>query len=212
MKIKCLFIDDEPLALKILESFAKEFEELEVIGCFTNPLEALRALEDTDVDVIFCDINMPKINGLDVVRNLKTAPLIIITTAYREYAVESFQLNVFDYLVKPIPFDRFLKSVQKITHQLQLENNTQEIVKTEPDKDYAFYKVDKKLIKIYFDDILFVESLKDYIKIFTKQGNYVVYKSLSKITAELPLSAIFASSSFLHCGDYLESRLLMAIA
>lgn len=185
MKIKCLIIDDEPLAIKVVENHLKEFQNFEVIETFNNPIEALSLLEKGNVDVLFLDINMPKMNGLDFAKTLNSKMNVVITSAYREYAVESFDLNVLDYLVKPIPFNRFLKTINKITQKVYLQKGIQK-EEGSNNESFIFLKVDKKLIKIKFEDILYVESLKDYIKVFTTSGNYLVHKSLTSITEELP--------------------------
>lgn len=185
MKIKSVIIDDEPLAIKVVENHLKEFQNFEVISTFNNPIEALPLLEKGDVDVLFLDINMPKMNGLDFARTLNSKTNVVITTAYREYAVESYDLNVLDYLVKPIPFSRFLKTVNKITQQVYQQRGGKKEEESSNDS-FIFLKVDKKLVKIKFDDILYVESLKDYIKVFTTTENYLVHKSLTSITEELP--------------------------
>lgn len=184
MNIKCLIIDDENLAIKIIEEHLKQFDNFEIIGTFNNPLKAYPLLEQTKIDVIFLDINMPEMSGFTFIENLSYKPLIVITTAYREYAVKSFELNVLDYLVKPIPFNRFLKTVNKIYHEMHLNNaSTESIIKNDP---HIFLKVNKKLVKVNLNDILYIESLKDYIKVITKLGDYVVHKSLTAITEELP--------------------------
>jgi DNA-binding LytR/AlgR family response regulator len=185
MKIKCVIIDDEPLAIKVIENHLKEFQNFEVIETFNNPIEALPLLEKGAVDVLFLDINMPKMNGLDFANTLNSKMNIVITSAYREYAVESYDLNVLDYLVKPIPFNRFLKTINKITQQVYLQKGIQK-EEDSSNESFIFLKVDKKLVKIKFEDILYVESLKDYIKVFTTSGNYLVHKSLTSITEELP--------------------------
>jgi DNA-binding LytR/AlgR family response regulator len=185
MKIKCLIIDDEPLAIKIIENYLSDFKNIELVATFNNAISALSIIDEQHIDVIFLDINMPKMSGLDFLRSLKIKPQIVITTAYREYAVESFDLDVLDYLVKPIPYGRFVKSINKITNQLQLEKDKLDdvIIKEEP---YIFLKVDKKLMKIKLNDILFIESLKDYIKVMTTLGDYLVHKSMNSISEELP--------------------------
>ena len=185
MKIKCVIIDDEPLAIKVVENHLKEFQNFEVIETFNNPIEALPLLEKGAVDVLFLDINMPKMNGLDFANTLNSKMNIVITSAYREYAVESYDLNVLDYLVKPIPFNRFLKTINKITQQVYLQKGIQK-EEDSSNESFIFLKVDKKLVKIKFKDILYIESLKDYIKVFTTLGNYLVHKSLTSITEELP--------------------------
>lgn len=185
MKIKCIIIDDEPLAGEVIATHLKEFSNMELLGSYTNPLDALLLIESGEVDAVFIDINMPKMNGLDFIRSLDASPYFIITTAYREYAVESFDLDVFDYLVKPIPFTRFLKSINKLSQKMMTEQSAEQ-VQPSNEKSFIFLKVDKKLIKIKFEDIYFIESLKDYIKVFTKTGDYLAHKSLSGITEELP--------------------------
>lgn len=187
MKIKCVIIDDERLAIEVIENHLKSFDNIEIVASFNNPLKAYPILEREKIDVIFLDINMPQMTGFSFIENLSNKPLIVITTAYREYAVKSFELNVLDYLVKPIPFTRFLKTVNKIYQQVYMnsaggDSNLQQ----EP---HIFLKVNKKLLKINLNDILYIESLKDYIKVITKLGDYVVHKSLSAITEELPQSS-----------------------
>ena len=152
MKIKCIIIDDEPLAIDVIKKYLKEFQNFELIDTFNNPLAAITTIEKYDIDVIFLDINMSKMNGLEFVRNLETKLNIVITTAYREYAVESYELDALDYLVKPIPFNRFLKAVNKITQRVYIQRGIKkdDLVNNE---SFIFLKVDKKLVKIIFDDI-----------------------------------------------------------
>lgn len=186
MKIKCVIIDDEPLAISVIENHLKNFDHVEIIETFNNPLKAYRVLEQEKIDVIFLDINMPQMTGFAFIENLSYKPLIVITTAYREYAVKSFELNILDYLVKPIPFNRFLKTVNKIYQQVYVSSASADAsLQQEP---HIFLKVNKKLVKINLNDILYIESLKDYIKVITTLGDYVVHKSLSSITEELPQS------------------------
>ncbi|WP_435136310.1 LytR/AlgR family response regulator transcription factor [Formosa sp. A9] len=186
MKIKCVIIDDESLAIKVIEDHLKNFDHIEVVATFTNPLKAYPILEQEKIDVIFLDINMPQLSGFAFVENLSYKPLIVITTAYREYAVKSFELNVLDYLVKPIPFNRFLKTINKVYQQVYINNATADLnLQQEP---HIFLKVSKKLIKVNLNDILYIESLKDYIKVITTLGDYVVHKSLTAISEELPQS------------------------
>jgi DNA-binding LytR/AlgR family response regulator len=186
MKIKCVIIDDEPLAIKVVENHLKEFQNFEVIETFNSPIEALPLLDKGNVDVLFLDINMPKMNGLDFAEIIKSKTNVIITTAYREYAVESFDLNVLDYLVKPVPFNRFLKTINKITQQVYLQKGETQKEEESKNDSFIFLKVDKKLVKIKFETILYIESLKDYIKVLTITDNYLVHKSLTGITEELP--------------------------
>lgn len=185
MKIKCIIIDDEPLAIKVIKNHLSEFENIELVATFNMAISALPDIESNEIDVIFLDINMPKMNGLDFLRTLTNRPHIVITTAYREYAVESFDLDVLDYLVKPIPFGRFIKAINKVYSRINLEKDklTENSFKEDP---YIFLKVDKKLMKIKLNDILYIESLKDYIKVNTVLGDYLVHKSMTSISEELP--------------------------
>ena len=185
MKIKCIIIDDEPLAIKVIQNHLSDFPHMELVATFNTAISALPIIENGEIDVVFLDINMPKMSGLDFLRSLPINPHIVITTAYREYALESFDLDVLDYLVKPIPFSRFLKAITKINNKVGIEKDkTNEIsFKEEP---FIFLKVDKKLMKIKLNDILFIESLKDYIKVFTIAGDYLVHKSMNSISEELP--------------------------
>lgn len=186
MKIRCVIIDDEPLAINVIENHLKNFDHLEIVATFTNPLKAYGTLKQEKIDVIFIDINMPQMTGFTFIENLNYKPLIVITTAYREYAVKSFELNVLDYLVKPIPFNRFLKTMNKVYQQIYITNTSSDAsLQQEP---HIFLKVNKKLVKVNLNDILYLESLKDYIKVITLLGDYVVHKSLSAITDELPQS------------------------
>ena len=185
MKITCAIIDDEPLAIQVIESHLKQFNNIEITDTFNNPLKAFEVLQINKPDVIFLDINMPQMTGFTFLQSLSYKPLVVVTTAYREYAVESFELDVTDYLVKPIPFNRFLKTINKIYQIKQLKSTSESNLQQEP---HIFLKVNKKLIKVYLTDILFVESLKDYIKVITNLGDYVVHKSLTAITEELPSS------------------------
>ena len=174
-----------PSEKKSTQKNLKDFQNIELVATFNTAIAALPTIEKNEVDVIFLDINMPKMSGLDFLRSLPTKPHIVITTAYREYAVESFDLDVLDYLVKPIPFSRFLKAINKITNRIGLEKEKINEVSFQ-EEPYIFLKVDKKLMKIKLNDILYIESLKDYIKVITVLGDYLVHKSMTSISEELP--------------------------
>ncbi|MCB4808952.1 response regulator transcription factor [Tamlana sp. 62-3] len=185
MKTKCLIIDDEPLAINVIKNYLDQIENFEVIKTFTNAIECLNFLKESTVDVIFVDINMPVLDGLNLIKSLENPPLIIVTTAYEEFALETYELDVLDYLVKPIEFPRFMKSLNKVNKRL--ENNTA-VNKPQNDRPaYLFVKIDKKKMKkIYLDEILTVESLKDYLKINTTTGKYIIHSTLSDFTDLLP--------------------------
>jgi len=185
MQLNCLIIDDEEMAIKVIENHLLEFPDIKVIGTFQNPMAALPIIENEAIDLIFLDINMPKVSGLDFLRNITLKPHVIITTAYREFAVESFELNVADYLVKPIPFARFLKAINKVNNLIELGKG----IPTEllgKEQAHIFLKSNKKLVKVYLNEILFIESLKDYIKIATTAGDFMILKSITAIQDELP--------------------------
>jgi len=185
MIIKSIIIDDEYLAVSIIESYLEEFKNIEIVGVYKNPLEALPILEKGEIDVVFLDINMPRMNGIEFLKSLQKYPQVIITTAYKEYAIESYELDVLDYLVKPIPFNRFLKSINKLMARfisLEKVKSSNEFAQA----PHIFLKVDRKLVKVFLNDILYIESLRDYIKVSSVEGNYVSHKSLTSITEELP--------------------------
>lgn len=183
MKTKCLIIDDEPLAINVIKNHLKEFNDIELVSTFTNAIDALSFLKDNNADLIFLDINMPLLDGLNFIKSLEKKPLIIITTAHIEYAVESYELDVLDYLVKPIPFPRFVKAINKVSKNLNHQKSN--IIQTE--KPYFFIKIDKKKMKkIYLDEILVIESLKDYLKITTLNKRFIIHQTLSSFTDQLP--------------------------
>lgn len=182
--LKAVIIDDEPLAVNVIKKYINEVKELELIETFTNAVEASSYVQKNAVDILFLDINMPILNGLDFLDNLTNKPMVIITTAHEEYALNCYELEAIDYLVKPIPFPRFLKAVNRV---LELKSNTKEIGSEKDEVDHLFIKVDKKKHqKIYFADISIVESLKDYIRIKTSKGNFIAHRTLSSFTDELP--------------------------
>lgn len=184
MKIKCVLIDDEPLAIKVLQNYFTNFTDFEVIGTFNNSLEALDFINSTTVDAVFLDINMPMMTGFELISLIETKTKVIITTAFREFAAESYDLDVLDYLVKPIPLPRFIKCINKITTEYNLKNNIK--VETTKGDSHIFIKVDKKMMKINIEEILFVEGMKEYIKVVTPDKTYITHKSLTSLSEELP--------------------------
>ena len=184
MKIKCVLIDDEPLAIKVLLNYFENFSEFEIIGTFNNSLEGLEFINSNNVDAVFLDINMPMMTGFELISLLENKTRIVITTAFREFAAESYDLEVLDYLVKPIPLPRFIKCIHKIEAEYNLKNNIKiENHRIEP---HIFIKVDKKMVKINIDEILFIEGMKEYIKVVTPEKTYITHKSLTSLTEELP--------------------------
>lgn len=182
---KVIIIDDEPLAVNVLKKYVAEVKELHLEATFSNAVEAASYLMDHSVDIIFLDINMPILNGLNFLKNLRVKPMVVITSAHEEYALESYELEAIDYLVKPISFPRFLKSTHRIMDLKQNSSRTDSNSKGE--RPSIFVKVDKKkLQKIYIDEIVIIESLKDYVRIKTTSAKYIIHKPLSSFTEELP--------------------------
>lgn len=185
MSIKCLIIDDEPLAINVIKNYLKDINEIEIVDTFNNAIEAISFLKDNHIDLIFLDINMPVFDGLSFIKSLEKKPLIVITTAYKEYAVETYELDVTDYLVKPISLPRFMKSVNKVFNSLEKSEGLNQIHKNE--RPFIFLRINKKkLQKVYLDEILVVESLKDYLKIYTTTEGFIIHQTLSSFTDQLP--------------------------
>ncbi|WP_423820261.1 response regulator transcription factor [Salinimicrobium sp. TIG7-5_MAKvit] len=183
MNLKCIIIDDEPLAINVIKNHLSQFKDVSISATFNNAVESLKYLENSEVDLLFLDINMPVLDGYSLLKSLSKKPMVIITTAHAEFAVQSYELEVLDYLVKPISFPRFVKAMNKALKRKQ----TTRTVETTSEKDHIFIKMDKKLMKkIYLDDIKIVESLKDYIRIITTSGKYIVHQTLSNFTDSLP--------------------------
>jgi len=188
-KIQCLVIDDEPLAREILKQHIAGVEALELTGTCTNAVEAISFLKEHSVDLLFLDIQMPQLLGTNFIRTLKNAPKVIFTTAYRKYAVEGFELDAVDFILKPISFERFLKAVNKV---LQMNLNPDHASATTKENDpertnsFLYFRADRKMVKIFFRDILFIEALKDYIKIVTSSKTIVTKYVLSTLEEMLP--------------------------
>jgi len=176
MKLRCLLIDDEPPALKILASYISNMNGLEIVGQCKNALEALDVLNQHTVDVIFLDIKMPKILGTEFLKNLSHPPKVIFVTAYRDYAVEGYELDAVDYLVKPVSFERFFKAITKLNRMMGKETiSTSVDYKSNPEA-FVYLKVDKDMKKIFVNDIVYIESWKDYIKLFLVNGKNLIVK------------------------------------
>jgi DNA-binding LytR/AlgR family response regulator len=181
---KCLLVDDEPLAIDIIENYLQRFENVETRRC-ENALDAFRLLKEEKFDLIFLDIEMPMLTGLDFLGTLKDPPPVIITTAYRDYAVEGFEFEALDYLVKPISFPRFVKAFERALKSSASTENISEN-NSGDENEYLFLKVDRKFVKLMLGDILYIESLKDYIRVTTRSSSLISYQSLTSITEKLP--------------------------
>jgi two-component system LytT family response regulator len=182
-KIKCIIVEDEPLAVKVLSDYILQVPFLELQGKFKDAILAADFLRHNSVDLIFLDIHLPKLKGMAFLKTLTSAPAVIITTAYHQYAVEGFNLNVTDYLLKPFEFERFLVAVNKVkTDQKEI----QKMIETPEVKDFIFLNVQKKKVKILFSEIVYVESQREYIKIVTTKKEYISKISTHEIEELLP--------------------------
>jgi len=174
MKLRCLLIDDEPPALKVLSSYIANIHGLEIVGQCKNAIEALDVLHQKPVDVIFLDIKMPKILGTDFLKNLSHPPKVIFVTAYRDYAVEGYELDAVDYLVKPVSFERFFKAITKLNRMMDKETVTASAEYKSNPEAFVYLKVDKDMKKIIVNDIVYIESWKDYVKLFLANGKSIL--------------------------------------
>jgi len=187
MKTKCLIVDDEPLAIKVIESHISKIPSLEIVGTCRNAVEAFDILLKKKVDLIFLDVEMPEISGIDLLKSLKKSLAIIFTTAYRDFALDAYELDAIDYLLKPIPFERFFKSISKY---YQWKGEGIEVIgkraEDQPDEPFIYVRSDRKVIKIYLRDILFIESLKDYVKIHLENEVIITKEKISNLEEKLP--------------------------
>jgi DNA-binding LytR/AlgR family response regulator len=186
MTLKCVIIDDEPLARECISNYLQQVDFLQLVGTGNNPLDLSQLLGQHRVDLIFLDIQMPLMNGLDFLKMTSNLPMVIITTAYPTYALEGFRLDVMDYLVKPITFNLFFNAVSKVKdyHQLLLKSAIVD-VRTTTTQDYFFIKCDYRYERIYCNDILYIEAMQNYVTIFTQKGKYVTLLNLKNIEQHL---------------------------
>ena len=184
--INAIIVDDEPLALDVLETYIDRIPSLNLVRRCNNAVEAFDALNSEKVDLMFLDIQMPQLTGIDFLKTLKNPPLVIFTTAYPNYALDGYELNVTDYLLKPISFERFMMAVNKVTELLQKDKGNAEVDEKEKAKDYIFVKSDKKLIKVKYDDIFYIEGLKDYVIIRMKDSRVITLQTMKSLEAKMP--------------------------
>lgn len=184
MKYNCLIVDDEPLAQDVLESHLQQLPELHLLAKCNNAAQALEMVKNEQVDIMFLDIQMPGITGLEFLKSLKDPPAVIFTTAYAEHALEGFNLDAVDYLLKPISIERFLKAVNKATHQISLEREAGNHTATGGD-EFIFVKSDKKIVKIILKDIMYIEGLKDYVMIFTPGKRIITLQTMKNLEERL---------------------------
>ena len=191
--VQCLIVDDEPMARDVVRRYIEQMPSLQIAGEFGNAIDATLFLQKNTVDMIFLDIRMPQLNGTDFVRSLRTVPKIIFTTAHKEYAHEGFELDVVDYLLKPIRFDRFLRAVNKAFPSGQHDGKIAMAIgpETKFASPFIYVKVDRKMIKVMLDEILYIESDKDYVKIFTTGSAIITRQTISSIEAMLSENKFF---------------------
>ena len=188
--MNCIALDDEPLALDIIEAYVKKHPELNLIARCNNADEASKVLNSQHIDLMFLDIQMPGVTGLNFVRSLKNKPLFMFTTAYSEYAVDGFELDAIDYLLKPIAYDRFEKAIEKAKEYYTIKNNSG-LTESDLENDFIFVKANQQLIKLAYGEILYVEAFADYVKIFLNDRKIVTLQTMKKMEAKLP-SDIFS--------------------
>ncbi|MCB0659388.1 MAG: response regulator transcription factor [Saprospiraceae bacterium] len=182
--IQCIIIDDEPLALDILENYIQRLPNLNLIGRCENAIQANEIIQNHKVDLMFLDIQMPGLTGIEFLKALKNPPLVIFTTAHADFAVQGFELDAIDYLLKPISMERFLRAVNKATEKIHAQQPASE--KKEEDEDFFFVKADKKLIRINYEDILYIEGLKDYVIIRLETGRVITLQTMKSLEDRLP--------------------------
>jgi DNA-binding LytR/AlgR family response regulator len=206
MIINCIIIDDEPLARKGLKEYIADIDFLNLAGDFDNPLKATALLNSGDIQLIFLDIQMPRITGIEFFKTLQHAPEVIFTTAYPQYALDGFEVNALDYLVKPISFDRFLKAALRAKEFYELRQQNSAVALPNATADYFFIKADNKLVKLLFADILFVEALQNYVTIYTTDKKYISYLTFKSVEDYLPVGRFIKThKSFIIAADKVDS-------
>jgi DNA-binding LytR/AlgR family response regulator len=214
MKIKTLIVDDEPHAVDVIQKYISEFPQVELVGTSSNAVHAFQLLQDREIDLIFLDIKMPGLLGTELIRTLKNPPRVIFTTAYQDYALDGFDLNAVDYLLKPIPFDRFLKAMDKVfdIFKLQYQKTSTPAASEQKSEDFLYLRVDRKRVKINVNDIYWMESLKDYIRITLKDRVLISKQKIGVLEELLPQDKfIRIHRSFMVSIDKIDSYHSFAI-
>lgn len=200
MKISCMIVDDEPLARSLLTQYVTKVPSLELVQACSNPLEALDVLRESNIDLLLLDVQMPDLTGINLLKILPKKPMVILTTAYSEYALEGYELDVVDYLLKPITLERFLKAIEKVIHRLTTQNPIatvapienppaeRTITPSEQPQSFLFVKDGSKLVKVKLQEILYVEGLKDYVAIHTPNKKIVTLQRIKSLETQLPES------------------------
>ncbi len=205
--INCIIIDDEPLARKGLREYIADVDFLNLLGEYDNPLKATEMISHGDVQLLFLDIQMPKITGLDFMKMLQKPVPVIFTTAFPQYALDGFELNALDYLVKPISFDRFLKAALKAKEYYEVrQKNESDKIAADEKQDYFFIKADNKLVKVSFNDILFIEALQNYVVVHTRGKKLITYLTFKSVEEYLPSAQfIKVHKSFIVSASKIDS-------
>ncbi len=188
MKTRCLIIDDEPLARDLIRNHIEKLDNFEIVAECGDAMKALQELRDHKVDLMFMDIQMPQITGIEFLKILKNPPKVIITTAFREYAIDGFELDVVDYLLKPITFERFLKSVNKYYQETQeeIQSEVQVAENNKSEESFIYVKENKRVIKVFLHDILYIEGLSEYVQIYTGKKKIITKTSMTSLEDKLP--------------------------
>lgn len=193
MKYNCLIIDDEKPARDLIKSYVEKIDKLNLIGECENALDAVDIVANQNIDILFLDIQMPGLTGIDFIKTMTKPPAIILITAYENYAIEGFELDVIDYLLKPVEFQRFFKAVTKAIESVNIKNNVKSLNHDEikKDKEFIFIKTNKELVKVAIKDIIYVESLREYVQIITDKQKLITYQSIYKFNEVLPQNIFF---------------------
>ena len=203
-KLNCIIVEDEPLAAEVLEDYVKQVSFLNLVGIASDAMYALDMLHNQNIKVVFLDIHLPGLKGIDFLKTLKDPPQVIITTAYRDYAIEGYELSVVDYLVKPINFNRFLMAVNKLKQQATAEHPA--VIAPPKERPHLFFNVNKKKVKIYVDDILYIESLKEYVRITAKDKSILTKYQMGEMEEMLAKNQfIRVHRSFLVAKEKIEA-------
>lgn len=204
--IQCLVVDDEPPVREVIKRYIEAVPTLHLAGECANAIEAMTFLQQKKADIIFLDIRMPQLNGTDFIKTLKMVPRVIFTTAHAEYALEGYELDVADYLLKPIQFDRFLKAVNKAFHLQAPVVNEPVIVQPSTQEPFVYFRADRKMVKVLLQDILYVESMKDYVKVVTTNNTIITKQAISSVEAMLPQTRFIRTHrSFIVALDKIRS-------
>ncbi|NJL74614.1 MAG: response regulator transcription factor [Saprospiraceae bacterium] len=212
MNLSCMIVEDEPLARNLLEQYLSRIPALTLFKSIANPLEALDLLRDHEIDILFLDVQMPEITGISLLKILKKKPIIILTTAYSEYALEGYELDVTDYLLKPITFERFLKAIEKATQRIAFPKTEPSIQETEPEisfqntSNFIFVKDGTKLVKVKLHEIMYVEGLKDYVILHTPQRKITTLQRLKALEELLPPTQfIRVHNSYIVAAEWIDT-------